>query len=101
MLLFSALRELRESVDGVLVAHRAIALGTDGPQVIHVRGATLGLGHVVAHLKIKGRHHVFTPRDEALVFKEPIATKSKPDLLSQSSGNPSLHSFILSTTFKL
>jgi hypothetical protein len=55
----------------------------------------------MTHLKIKGRHHVFTPRDEALVFKEPIATKSKPDLLSQSSGDPSLHSFILSTTFKL
>jgi hypothetical protein len=31
----------------------------------------------VTNLEQKGRHDVFTPRHEALVFKEPVATPAR------------------------
>jgi len=45
----------------------------------------------MANVKIKGRHHVFTPRDEALVFKEAVSAKGQPDLLAKSRGYTHLH----------
>jgi hypothetical protein len=45
----------------------------------------------MAHLKIKGRHHVFTPRDEALVLKQAISAPEQPDLLTERGGDTHLH----------
>ena len=53
------LRPLRK---GVLISHTLVASATDDNQIIQYRWATLGLGHVVAALKIKDSYSVATPR---------------------------------------
>jgi hypothetical protein len=42
-------------------------------------------------LELKGRHDVFTPRHEALVLKETVATPHEPYLFPQRTWYFSLH----------
>jgi hypothetical protein len=67
-------RKSRELLYRVLVAHGPVALAADRPKVLDFRSPSPTLRDVVANLKLKGRHDVFTPRHEALVFKEAVAT---------------------------
>jgi hypothetical protein len=81
----------RKLVDRVFVAHRPVALSADRPEVVDVGRTTLAFRDVVADLKLEGRHDVFAPRHEALVFKEPVAAPHEPYLLSQRTWYFKLH----------
>jgi hypothetical protein len=77
------MRKGRKLVDSVLVTHRKIALGADWPEVVQVGRAAFTFRLSMANMKTKWRHDVFTPRHEALVFKEPVTTPQDPYLLSE------------------
>jgi hypothetical protein len=89
--MFLTMRKCRELLYRVLVTHRPVALGADGPEVVDVRRATLALRDVVANLKLKRRHDVLTPRHEALVFKEAVSAPQKPYLLTERARDFRLH----------
>jgi len=36
----------------------------------------------MGHMKLEGRHDVFTPRHEALVFEKPITAERQPNLFT-------------------
>jgi hypothetical protein len=80
-----AAAQARELVDRIIITHRTITLGADGPEVVDVQGPALALGHVVPSLKIKDIYHILTPGDEALVFKL-LSYPSSPDLLAKGFG---------------
>jgi len=56
-------------VDRITVPHANVAPRTDGNQIVDGCLAALGLGHIVAALKVKHIHLVLAPRNLALAFK--------------------------------
>jgi hypothetical protein len=64
----------RKLIDRIIIAHGPVALSTYRAEVIDVGRTTLAFRDVVADLELKGRHDIFTPRHEALVLKEAVAT---------------------------
>jgi hypothetical protein len=63
------MRKRRELIYRVLVAHRPVALGTNGTKVVELGRATFAFGQIVAHLKIENRYDIFTPSNVTFMTK--------------------------------
>ncbi len=73
-------------VNGIIVAHAAVAAGTNRNKVVKRRLATLALGNVVTTFIVKHTDFVATPSDTALGFKH-VAHVGNPHLFCQSLGD--------------